>query len=92
MAQASGTYNRVMSVAKSDTVNFDGSTYAANAATKAIPADAIVVDTAGNVVVVFENGGTALMHAVAGVIIPVKCIRINSTSTTAAGLSALYQV
>ena len=92
MAQASGTYNRVMSVAKSDTVNFDGSTYAANAATKAIPADAIVVDTAGNVIVVFENGGTALMHAVAGVIIPVKCIRINSTSTTAAGLSALYQV
>lgn len=92
MAQASGTYNRVMSVTKSDTVNFDGSTYAANAATKAIPADAIVVDTAGNVIVVFENGGTALMHAVAGVIIPVKCIRINSTSTTAAGLSALYQV
>ena len=92
MAQASGTYNRVMSVTKSDTVNFDGSTYAANAATKAIPADAIAVDTAGNVVVVFENGGTALMHAVAGVIIPVKCIRINSTSTTAAGLSALYQV
>ena len=92
MAQASGTYNRVMSVTKSDTVNFDGSTYAANAATKAIPADAIVVDTAGNVIVVFENGNTALMHAVAGVIIPVKCIRINSTSTTAAGLSALYQV
>ena len=92
MAQASGTYNRVVLVAKSDTVNFDGSTYAANAATKAIPADAIVVDTAGNVIVVFENGGTALMHAVAGVIIPVKCIRINSTSTTAAGLSALYQV
>ena len=92
MAQASGTYNRVMLVTKSDTVNFDGSTYAANAATKAIPADAIAVDTAGNVVVVFENGGTALMHAVAGVIIPVKCIRINSTSTTAAGLSALYQV
>ena len=92
MAQASGTYNRVVLVAKSDTVNFDGSTYAANAATKAIPADAIAVDTAGNVVVVFENGGTALMHAVAGVIIPVKCIRINSTSTTATGLNALYQV
>ena len=47
MAQASGTYNRVMLVSKSDTVNFDGSTDAANAATKAIPADAIAVDTAG---------------------------------------------
>jgi hypothetical protein len=92
MAQASGTYNRVVLVTKSDTVNFDGSTYAANAATKAIPADAIAVDTAGNVVVVFENGGTALMHAAAGAIIPVKCIRINSTSTTATGLNALYQV
>ena len=92
MAQASGTYNRVVLVAKSDTVNFDGSTYAANAATKAIPADAIAVDTAGNVVVVFENGSTALMHAAAGVILPVKCIRINSTSTTATGLNALYQV
>lgn len=92
MAQASGTYNRVVLVSKSDTVNFDGSTYAANAATKAIPADAIAVDTAGNVVVVFENGSTALMHAAAGAILPVKCIRINSTSTTATGLNALYQV
>lgn len=92
MAQASGTFNRAVSVTKSDTVNFDGSTYAANAATKAIPADAISVDGAGNVVVVFENGSTALMHGAAGVIIPVKCIRINSTSTTATGLNALYQV
>jgi hypothetical protein len=92
MAQASGTFNRSVLIAKSDTVNFDGSTYAANAATKAIPADAIAVDTAGNVVVVFENGSTALMHAAAGAIIPVKCIRINSTSTTATGLNALYQV
>jgi hypothetical protein len=92
MAQASGTYNRVVLVTKSDTVNFDGSTYAANAATKAIPADAIAVDTAGNVIVVFENGSTALMHAAAGAIVPVKCIRINSTSTTATGLNALYQV
>ena len=92
MAQASGTYNRIVLATKSDTVNFDGSTYAANAATKAIPADAISVDTAGNVVLVLENGSTALMHAVAGAIVPVKCIRINSTNTTATGLNALYQV
>jgi hypothetical protein len=92
MAQASGMYNRVVPVTKSDTVNFDGSTYAANAATKAIPADAIAVDTAGNVIVVFENGATTSMHAPQGAILPVKCIRINSTLTTATGLNALYQV
>jgi hypothetical protein len=62
MAQASGTYNRVVLVTKSDTVNFDGSTYSANAATKAIPADAITVDNAGNVIAVFEDGSTAKMH------------------------------
>ena len=92
MAQASGTYNRVMSVTKSDTVNFDGSTYAANAATKAIPADAIVVDTAGNVVVVFENGGTGAFTVLAGTLLPLKCIRVNSTTTTATLMNALYQV
>ena len=47
MAQASGTFNRSVLIAKSNTVNFDGSTYAANAATKAIPADAIFVGGAG---------------------------------------------
>jgi len=50
MAQASGTFNRSVLIAKSDTVNFDGSTYSASAATKAIPADAIFVGGAGIVV------------------------------------------
>jgi hypothetical protein len=92
MAQASDTYNKSVSITVSDTVNFDGSTYAANAATKAIPADAVSADVAGNMIVVFENGSTALIHAAAGAIVPVKCIRINSTSTTATGLNAMYQV
>jgi hypothetical protein len=92
MAQASGTYNKSVSITVSDTVNFDGSTYAANAATKAIPADAVSADVAGNMIVVFENGSTALIHATAGAIVPVKCIRINSTLTTATGLNAMYQV
>jgi len=43
MAQASGTFNRSVLITKSDTVNFDGSTYSASAATKAIPSDAIFV-------------------------------------------------
>ena len=92
MAQASDTYNKSVPITVSDTVNFDGSTYAANAATKAIPADAVSADVAGNIIVVFENGSTALIHATAGAIVPVKCIRINSTLTTATGLNAMYQV
>ena len=43
MAQLSNTYNDAVVITKSDTVNFDGSTYSASAATKAIPADAIFV-------------------------------------------------
>ena len=92
MAQASGTYNRVMLVTKSDTGNFDGSTYAANAATKAIPADAIAVDTAGIVVAVFEDGTTGAFTVLAGTLLPLKCIRVNSTTTTATLMNALYQV
>jgi len=58
MAQASGTFNRSVLIVKSDTVNFDGSTYSASAATKTIPADAIFVGGAGIVVAVFEDGST----------------------------------
>ncbi|HAD74706.1 MAG TPA: hypothetical protein DCG16_02915, partial [Gemmatimonadetes bacterium] len=59
MAQTSGTYNRSVVITKSDTVNFDGSTYSASASTKAIPADAIFVGGAGVVVAIFEDGSLA---------------------------------
>ena len=92
MAQTSGTYNRSVVITKSDTVNFDGSTYAANAATKAIPADAIFVGGAGVVVAIFEDGSLAPFTVLAGTVLPLKCIRVNSTSTTATLMNALYQI
>jgi hypothetical protein len=92
MAQTSGTYNRSVVITKSDTVNFDGSTYAANAATKAIPADGIFVGGAGVVVAIFEDGSLAPFTVLAGTVLPLKCIRVNSTSTTATLMNALYQI
>jgi len=87
-----GQYNRAISITKSDTVNYDGSTYAANAATKAIPAQAIYVGGAGIVVAVFEDGSNAQFTAVAGEVLPLKTIRVNSTTTTATLMVALYTV
>jgi len=92
MAQLSNTYNRAVAVTASNTVNFDGSTYAANAATKAIPADALFVGGAGIVVAVFEDGSNAQFTVAAGTTLPLKCIRVNSTTTTATLMNALYQV
>ena len=92
MAQASGTFNRSVLITKSDTVNFDGSTYSASAATKAIPADAIFVGGAGIVVAIFEDGSNAQFTVAAGTLLPLKCIRVNSTTTTATLMNALYQV
>lgn len=86
-------YPRSVTITKSDTVNFDGSTYSANPAGnfKPIPCDAIYVGGAGVVVVVYENGATASLTAVAGQTLPVKAIRVNSTNTTATLMEALYQ-
>jgi len=92
MAQLSNTYNRAVVVTASNTVNFDGSTYAANSLTKPIPAAAIFVGGAGVVVPVFEDGSTAPFTVLAGDILPLKCIRVNSTATTATLMNALYQV
>jgi hypothetical protein len=51
----------------------------------------IYVGGAGNLVVVKPNGSTVtITGALAGTIIPIKAIRVNSTSTTATNLVALY--
>jgi|TARA_R110000751_G_scaffold226691_1_gene328600 hypothetical protein len=92
MAQTTGTYDKAIVITKSDTVNFDGSTYAANAATKAIPADAIFVGGAGVVVAVFENGTIAPFTVTAGTTLNLKCIRVNSTNTTATLMNAMYEL
>lgn len=91
-AQVSTVYNKAQAITKSDTVNFDGSTYSATPVTKPIPADAIYVGGAGIVVAVFEDGSTANFTAVAGQILPLKCIRVNSTTTTATLMVALYSL
>lgn len=85
-------YNRAVAITKSDTVNYDGSTYSAAAATKAIPAPAIYVGGAGIVVAIFEDGSNAQFTCVAGQILPIKTIRVNSTTTSATLLLALYQL
>jgi len=85
-------FNRSVLITKSDTVNFDGSTYSASATTKAIPAESIFVGGAGIVVAVFEDGSTGAFTVPAGATLPLKCIRVNSTTTTATLMNALYQV
>lgn len=87
-----GNYNRAVSITKSDTVNYDGSTYSATATTKAIPADAIFVGGAGIVVAIFEDGSSAQFTVTAGAVLPLKTIRVNSTTTTATLMNALYHV
>lgn len=85
-------YNRTLLITKSDTVNYDGTTFAANASPKALPADAIWVGGAGIVVAVFEDGTTGAFTVVAGTLLPLKTIRVNSTTTTATLMQALYYV
>lgn len=85
-------YNRWLLITKSDTVNFDGTTFAANASPKAIPCDAIYVGGAGIVIAVAEDGTTGAFTAVAGEILPIRAIRVNSTTTTATLMNALYYV
>ncbi len=85
-------YNVSKVITKSDTVNYDGSTYAANAMTKAIPADAVLVGGAGNIYLVLEDNTVLIVAAAAGQIIPIKTIRVNSTTTTATNMYALWYV
>lgn len=84
-------YGRAVAITKSDTVNYDGSTFSASAATKAIPADAVYVGGTGIVVLILEDGSAVNFTAAVGEIIPVKSIRVNSTTTSATLMVALYQ-
>lgn len=77
-------FNKAVSITKSDTANFD---VVANREV----CDAIYIGGAGVVVVVFQDGTTASFTCVAGQILPVRAKRVNSTSTTATLMLALYQ-
>lgn len=56
------------------------------------PCRAIYVGTGGNVVVVFADTGSAVTftNVPSGAILPVAAKRVNSTSTTASNMVALY--
>jgi hypothetical protein len=92
---ATECYSRAVAITASNTINFDGSTYSASAAGKAIPCDAIFIGGIGGgsvVVVVFEDGSQVSFTCVVGQILPVRAIRVHSTGTTANLLVALYYV
>lgn len=52
--------------------------------------DAIYVGGAGVVVVVMQDDSTVSFTCIAGQVLPVKAKRVNSTSTTASLMVALY--
>ena len=80
-ADLSSSYNYA-AVTASDTVNF----------TQGV-ARAIYVGGAGNMVCVLESGTAITFTGVlAGVVYPIRCKRINSTSTTATLMIALYDI
>lgn len=82
---ANPSFKKWVAVTPSDTVNF------VNQGLGRITADAIYVGSAGNIVLVFEDGGTLTIAAVAGSYIWHSGVkRINATSTTAAAIYALY--
>jgi hypothetical protein len=75
------TFNRLVAITPSDTVNFEK------------PPDAIYVGTAGVVALVFESGAVVNITAVAGAFLHIRHVkRVNSTSTTATNMLACYSV
>lgn len=89
--EQSQPYNRAVPITPSDTINFDG-TVGFNSATKPIPCEAIYVGGAGIVVAITEDGKANNFTCVAGQILPIKAIRVNSTTTTATLMQALSTV
>lgn len=77
-------YKKAVSITPSDTVDFLAQGTSDNLCS------AIYVGGAGVVVVVFQDGSTASFTCIAGQVLPVKAKRVNSTSTTATLLIALY--
>jgi hypothetical protein len=78
-----GPYGNSLAITKSDTANFPGW---ANQGF----CDAIYVGGAGIVVAILQNDTAVQFTCVAGQILPVKAKRVNSTTTTATLMVALY--
>lgn len=74
-------YNKAAAITPSNTVDLLlGETAAVSAA------------GAGNIAAVFADNAVVVIAMAAGQLLPIKVKRINSTSTTATGLTALYMV
>ena len=73
-------YTKWDAITPSDTANFPSGV-----------CDAIRVGGAGNLVAVDEGGNPVTFAVIAGEILPIRAKRVNSTSTTATGLHALYR-
>lgn len=50
----------------------------------------IYVGTSGALVAVRDGGETVSFVGVAGTVIPIRCVRVNSTGTAASNLVALF--
>jgi len=83
--QPAVVFNKTEDITKSDTVNL--TTYDS----KKKLTDAVYVGGAGIVVAVFQDDSTAQFTAVAGEILPIAIKRVNSTTTSATLMVALYQ-
>lgn len=90
MAANYAGFSKAKAITKSDTVNFDGSVSTYGQDVK--PCDAIWVGGLGIVVAVLQNGVTAAFTCAAGSLLPIRAIRVNSTTTDATLMVALYQV
>jgi hypothetical protein len=82
---APGSYTYGVAITKSDANNFAQ-------VSDRFTCDAIYVGGAGVVVVVFPDGSTQQFTCIAGQILPVAAVRVNSTNTTATLMIALYNV
>lgn len=78
-------YNLSRAVTASNTVDFP--TNVNNGFSSAITAAG-----AGNIAAVFEDNSVAVIAMAAGQLLPVRIKRINSTSTTATGLTVHYAI
>lgn len=78
------SYNRAIPITKSDTDN--------SPQIEGHYPSAIWVGGAGIVVAVYGDGSTAQFTCVAGSLLPIECVRVNSTTTSATLMVGLYQV
>jgi len=84
-----GSYNFASAITLSDTVNI----LVPSQRSPSTTCDAIYVGSGGGIVAVLQNDATVtLAGAVTGTIIPIAVKRVNSTSTTASSLVALFNI